>query len=39
MNLFKTAALPFKLYTSFTFFGGAISTMALILSGLASIPL
>ena len=35
----SVATLPVRLYTSFTIFGGAISRMAFILSGLASIPL
>ena len=36
MNLFRAATLPFKICTSLMFFGGAISTMTLILSRLAS---
>ena len=35
----RATTLPVRLYTSFTVFGGAISNMAFILSGLASIPL
>ena len=37
-NLLRAATLPFRLYTSLTFFGGIISSMAWILSGLASTP-
>ena len=38
MNLLSAATLPFRLYTSLTFFEGLISRIAWILSGLASTP-
>ena len=37
-NLLRAATLLFKFYTSLMFFGGVISNMAWILSGLASTP-